>query len=138
VLDASSAPAPPAAKSLGERVAYAKTTKSCSSALLTKTSANPKAQPKSATATKGTANGTGKKAANKAKKQGKNATRSKPKTAEELDAEMTDYFTNNNGGATTMTDANGAASGNAQSAATGGEDLGMDEISVSSSVEFIT
>jgi predicted transcriptional regulator len=51
---------------------------------------------------------------------------------------MTDYFTNNNGGATTMTDANGAASGNAQSAATGGEDLGMDEISVSSSVEFIT
>ncbi len=50
---------------------------------------------------------------------------------------LTDYFTNNNGG-TTMMDANGTTNGNAQPAATGGEDLGMDEISVSSSVEFVT
>jgi THO complex subunit 4 len=136
-VDASNAPAPPTVKSLGERVAYAKSNKSSLTAPLTQTSANPKAQPKSATSTKA-ASGASKKAANKAKKRGKNATRSKPKTAEELDAEMTDYFINNNGGTTTMTDANGATNGNAQSATTGGEDLGMDEISVSSSVEFIT
>ncbi|KAF7504518.1 hypothetical protein GJ744_002138 [Endocarpon pusillum] len=112
IVDASNAPAPPTVKSLGERVA-----------------ANPKAQPRSATSTKAT-NGAGKKAATKAKKRGKNATRSKPKTAEELDAEMTDYFTNNNGGATTnMTDANGTTNGNAQPATAGGEDLGMDGIS---------
>lgn len=120
-------------------MAYARSNnKSGSSTPLTKASANPKAQPRSATSTKAT-NGAGKKAANKAKKRGKTATRSKPKTAEELDAEMTDYFTNNNGGATTnMTDANGPTNGNAQPATAGGEDLGMDEISVSSSVEFIT
>lgn len=135
-MDASNAPAPRPAKSLGERVAYAISNTSSRSAPLTKTSANPKAQPKSATATKASANGTGKKAATKARKRGKNATRSKPKTAQELDAEMTDYWTNSNGG-TTMTDANGTTNGNAQPAATGGEDLGMDEISVSSSVEFI-
>jgi len=137
-VDANNAPAPPPVKSFGERVAYAKPNRTCSPPPLTKTSANPKAQPKSATSTKATANSAGKKAANKAKKRGKNATRSKPKTAEELDAEMTDYFTNNNNGGTTMTDANGTTNGNAQPAATGGEDLGMDEISVSSSVEFIT
>ena len=136
-MDASNAPAPRPVKSLGERVAYARSNTPSSSAPLTKTSANPKAQPKSATATKATVNGAGKKAATKAHKRGKNATRSKPKTAEELDAEMTDYFTNNNGG-TTMMDANGTTNGNAQPAATGGEDLGMDEISVSSSVEFVT
>jgi THO complex subunit 4 len=117
-------------------VAYAKSVGPSISTSLTKTSANPKAQPKSATSTKAT-NEASKKAANKAKKRGKNATRSKPKTAEELDADMTDYFTSN-GGTATMTDANGTTNGNAQPAAAGGEDLGMDEISVSSSVEFIT
>lgn len=142
-MDPSNAPAPPPAKSLGERVAYAKTDKRSSSGPLTITSANPKAQPKSATTPKSnTANGTGKKAANKARKRGKNVTRSKPKTAEELDAEMTDYFNTNSGGnTTTMMDANGnaTANGNVQpAAAAGGEDLGMDEISVSSSVDFIT
>jgi THO complex subunit 4 len=137
-VDASHAPEPAPVKSLGERVAYAKPNKSSSSAPLTKASANPKAQPKSAVATKAAANGTGKKGATKAKKRGKNSNRPKPKTAEELDAEMTDYFAANNNGTTTMTDANGAATGNAQPAATGGEDLGMDEISVSSSIEFIT
>ena len=135
-MDASNAPAPPTVKSLGERVAYANSM-STSSASLTKASVNPKAQPKSATSTKAT-NGAGKKAANKARRRGKNATRSKPKTIEELDAEMTDFHTNNNGGTTIMTDANGTTTGNARPAATGGEDLGMDEISVSSSVEFIT
>ena len=135
-MDASNAPAPPPVKSLGERVAYAQPSKPSWSAPLTRTSANPKAQPKSATTTKANANGTGKKAANKARKRGKNATRPKPKTVEELDADMANYYTNN--GSTTMTDANGTMNGNAQPAATGGEDLGMDEISVSSSIEFIT
>ena len=135
-MDANNAPTLPAVRSLGERVAYAKYVGPRASTPLTKTSANPKAQPKSATSTKAT-NDASKKAANKAKKRGKNATRSKPKTAEELDADMTDYFTTN-GGTTTMTDANGTTNGNAQPAAAGGEDLGMDEISVSSSVEFIT
>lgn len=126
-------------KSLGDRVAYEKSAKPSSSTPLTKTSPNPKAQPKSATAIKTNANATSKKAANKAKKQAKSSTRSKPKTAEELDADMTDYYiNNNNGGGTIMTDANSATNGNAQPAAAGGEDLGMDEISVSSSVEFIT
>jgi THO complex subunit 4 len=119
-------------------MAYARSNEPSFSAPLITISANPKAQPKSAAATKATANGTGKKVANKARKRGKNAARTKPKTAEELDADMIDYYANDNGGVAAMTDANGAVNGNAQAAAAGGEDLGMDEISVSSSVEFIT
>lgn len=64
-------------------------------------------------------------------RRGRNAGRSKPKTADELDAEMVDYFdapgaTGGNNG-TDGTAINGAAP-----AAANGEDLGMDEISVSS------
>lgn len=119
-------------------MAYATSKKPRSSAPLTKTSANPKAQPKSAAATKATANGGVKKAAKKTKKRGKNASRSKPKTADELDAELTDYWTTNNGGTITVADTNATMNGKTEPVATGGEDLGMDEISVSSSVEFIT
>ena len=54
----------------------------------------------------------------------KKLTRAKPKTAEELDAEMTDYFAGN--GTATETTAATAT----EPAATG-EDLGMEEISVS-------
>ena len=57
--------------------------------------------------------------------------KAKPKTAEELDAEMTDYFA---GGGSTET-----AAATATQPAAGGEDLGMEEISVSDDDhEFIT
>lgn len=96
-------------------------------------SANPKAQPKSATATKATG-----KDAVKGRK-GKTATsqkarpkRSKPKTAEELDAEMTDYFNANNTATATAAPAEAAPANGAIIATAGGDDTGMDEISVSS------
>ena len=60
--------------------------------------------------------------------RGRNAGRPKPKTAAELDAEMTDYFDGNapaNNGAGEAAATNGAAP-----TTNGGEDLGMDEISV--------
>ena len=138
VVDASSVPEPAPVKSLGERVAYARTQHPGSSAPLTKNSANPKAQPKSATATKTTArDGTkGRSAGRPGKpKRGRNANRPKPKTAEELDAEMTDYWGNN--GATGVTTEGTAPAGGAVEPAANGEDMGMDEISVGS-VEFIT
>lgn len=63
-------------------------------------------------------------------RRGRNAGRGKPKTADELDAEMVDYFdasgANGAGGADGAT-TNGAT----QPATNGGQDLGMDEISVS-------
>ena len=140
-MDASHVPAPAPVKSLSERVAYAKPRKPDLSAPLTNTSANPKAQPKSATATKGTMNGSNKggRVAGRANetKRGRNANRPKPKTTQELDAEMTDYWggnTNPNGAATAV--AGGTTTGAAEPAANG-EDLGMDEISVGS-IEFIT
>ncbi len=133
VVDASSVPEPLAAKSLADRVAYANSQRN-KSAPLTKTSANPKAQPKSATRTKATAkDAKGRKDAARAPKRGK-SNKPKPKTAEELDAEMTDYWGNNPAGAVNSTEP--AATNGAAPAATG-DDLGMDEISVSS-MEFIT
>lgn len=90
IVDASHAPEPTPAKSLAERVAYANP-KSKKQEPLTKTSANPRATPRSATAVK--ADTKGKKPATKAKPARKAKTaRPKPKTAEELDAEMTDYW----------------------------------------------
>jgi len=59
--------------------------------------------------------------------RGRNAGRPKKKTAEELDAEMTDYFGSGNAGAA-HDGAAAATNGNA-TAANGGDDLGMDEIS---------
>lgn len=124
-------PEPAPAKSLADRVAYGKTPKN-QVVPLTKTSANPKAQPKSATTTKATAkDAKGRKAGRP--KRGK-SNKPKPKTAEELDAEMTDYWGNNNAAAPNNVDSAGAANGTAPAAT--GEDLGMDEISVSS-MEFI-
>lgn len=64
-------------------------------------------------------------------RRGRNAGRGKPKTADELDAEMVDYFdatgANGAGGADGAATTNGAS----QAATNGGQDLGMDEISVS-------
>lgn len=97
---------------------------------LTKTSANPKAQPKSATATKATTKDAPKGKKLVKGKKGK-SNRPKPKTAAELDAEMTDYWGNTNAAATAdATTTNGAA------AATATGDEAMDEISVSD-VDFI-
>lgn len=62
-------------------------------------------------------------------RRGRNAGRAKPKTADELDAEMSDYFgaTGTNGTAGT----DGAfVNGTNQPVANGEADLGMDEISV--------
>jgi len=66
-------------------------------------------------------------------RRGRNAGRPKAKTAEELDAEMVDYFdANAANGTTSGVDVGAVTNGAVQPAATnGGEDLGMDEISVS-------
>ena len=58
-------------------------------------------------------------------RRGRNAGRSKPKTADELDAEMTDYFDK---------PANGIGAGDANTngagaVANGGDEVGMDDIS---------
>jgi THO complex subunit 4 len=136
-VDAKSLPEPEKAKSLADRVAYGNPKSTRKSEPLTKTSANPKAQPKSAVVTKksvGKDGAKGQPAGKAAKPKRTRATRPKAKTAEELDAEMTDYWGgNNNTAAGTATDAtatNGAAP------AASGEDTGMDEISVSD-IEFI-
>ncbi|RDH25646.1 hypothetical protein M752DRAFT_340010 [Aspergillus phoenicis ATCC 13157] len=113
VVDASHAPEVSAPKPLGERVAQTKP------------------QPKPATATKAAAGAKGRKG--RARRPNGRGNRPKPKTVEELDAEMVDYFstTNENAGpAEGNAQANGAAP--QQPAATGGEDLGMAEISSSS------
>ncbi len=90
-----------------------------------------KPQPKPANATKGTASKVAGRGRGRAR--GRNAGRGKPKTAQELDAEMQDYFEVNGttgGEVDSAMETNGGA---VQPAATGG-DTGMDdEILVSSS-----
>ncbi|MCJ1463426.1 hypothetical protein MMC07_002033 [Pseudocyphellaria aurata] len=114
VLDASRAPPPTPVKGLGERIAQ------------------PKSQPKPANAVK-TTNGVVSRGRGRGRgvRRGRNAGRGKPKTADELDAEMVDYFdatgVNGAGGADGAATTNGAT----QPATNGGQDLGMDEISVS-------
>lgn len=102
VYDASHAPAVPAPKPLTERVAQ-------------------KAQPKPATAPKAKDTAAGKKGVRGRARKGRNPGRGKPKSKEELDAEMLDYFNEN---------ATGNAPVNGTVQANGGEDLGMAEISV--------
>lgn len=122
-------PEPTPAKSLADRVAYANVKSLDRSAPLTKNSANPKAQPKSAATTKANTKDAAKgKKVVKGRKGKPN--RPKAKTAEELDAEMTDYFGNNNAAAATE-----AATTNGAPAAVATGDDAMDEISVSD-VEF--
>ncbi|KAJ5194888.1 mRNA export protein mlo3 [Penicillium cinerascens] len=115
VYDASHAPAVPTPKPLTERVAQ-------------------KSQPKPATAAKA-AKGKGKTNTNDKNatgrnpngrtRKGRNPGRGKPKTVEELDAEMVDYFTNENAPAA----GNAPVNGTAPQATNAGEDLGMAEIS---------
>lgn len=137
MVDASHVPEPTRAKSLADRVAYANPQRSVKSDPLTKTSANPKAQPKSATnvkkatakdGTKGRSAGKpGSKPAKRDSRRQQN--RPKAKTAEELDAEMTDYWGGNNPAAAAAPIPT-PSNGNAVAAPAGGDDA-MDEISVS-------
>ncbi|CAD6576518.1 MAG: argininosuccinate synthetase [Alectoria sarmentosa] len=112
VLDASKAVAVPA-KGLGDRVTQGKN------------------QPKSAAAKPAT-NGTatrGGRAGGRGARRGRNVGRPKAKTADELDAEMVDYFdANAANGTSATTDAAGTVNG-AAAPATNGEEIGMDEIS---------
>ncbi len=90
--------------------------------------------PKAATAAKPTTNGAGTRDDTRGRgrgaRRGRNAGRAKPKTADELDAEMVDYFdTNAANGTAQGTDA-AATNGAVQPVANGADDLGMDEISV--------
>lgn len=104
VFDASHAPAIPAPKPLTERVAQ-------------------KSQPKPATGAKPAANARGRTRATRGARKGRNVGRGKPKTVEELDAEMVDYFTNENA------PADGNATNGAPQQTNGDQDLGMAEIS---------
>ncbi|KAL8990972.1 MAG: hypothetical protein Q9169_007980, partial [Polycauliona sp. 2 TL-2023] len=87
--------------------------------------------PKAANGAKATTNGTTTRDSTRGRgrggRRGRNAGRTKPKTADELDAEMTDYFDTNaaNGAGTDGAATNGAV----QPVANGADDLGMDEIS---------
>ncbi|KAI9841800.1 MAG: hypothetical protein M1837_000394 [Sclerophora amabilis] len=115
VLDATRAPAPVPARTLSERVAQ------------------PKAQPKPATAKKATTNGTAGKATRGRGVRGARSARgarSQPKSVEQLDAEMDDYMDTGTGvvGVDGGNVVNGA---NEPVAVNGGVDTGMDdEISV--------
>ncbi|KAL8969516.1 MAG: hypothetical protein Q9197_004301, partial [Variospora fuerteventurae] len=121
VLDAAKAVAAVPSKGLSDRI-------------------TPGKGPKSATAAKTATDGTatrGRGGRGRATgRRGRNAGRGKPKTADELDAEMVDYFDPSNTNGTTTEGSGGAAAtanGATQPAATL-EDAGMDEISNSYSL----
>ena len=81
-----------------------------------------------AATTRGTGSARGARGAGRGRGRGKGTGRPTRKTAEELDAEMTDYF--GNGTAAAPDGATAATNGASAPAATAGDDLGMDEISV--------
>lgn len=112
VYDASHAPTVPAPKPLTERIAHKARPKSATA---------PKAKENNKAATdKGARRGKG-----AARPRGRNAGRGKPKTVEELDAEMVDYFNTDAPPAEGTAPVNGSAP---QANAT--QDIGMaDEIS---------
>ncbi|KAI4143790.1 MAG: hypothetical protein LQ341_002815 [Variospora aurantia] len=119
VLDAAKAVAAVPSKGLSDRI-------------------TPGKGPKSATAAKTATDGTatrGRGGRGRATgRRGRNAGRGKPKTADELDAEMVDYFdpSNTNGAVTEGSGAAAATANGATQPAATLEDAGMDEISVSS------
>ncbi|KAL8716466.1 MAG: hypothetical protein Q9225_006218 [Loekoesia sp. 1 TL-2023] len=113
VLDASKAVAAAPTKGLSDRITSGKGPK-------------PATVAKSATDGAATRGGRGR---GRGGRRGRNAGRGKPKTADELDAEMVDYFDpSNTNGAAQGTDAAAVTNGTAQPAANI-EDAGMDEIS---------
>ncbi|MCJ1322465.1 hypothetical protein MMC15_007814 [Xylographa vitiligo] len=104
VLDASRAPPPAPVRGMSDRIT------------------RPKDQPKQAKASRGeNTRGRGERGERGARR-GAKAGRGKPKTAQELDAEMTDYFEVGTGADTTAINGSGVATN-------GGEDLGMDGVS---------
>ncbi|KAJ5279235.1 mRNA export protein mlo3 [Penicillium angulare] len=109
VFDASHAPAVPASKSLADRISA---------------SHKAKPNPKPATANKAANATAGRGRGRAARGKGRNPGRGKPKSMEELDAEMVDYFAGGEAPAANSAPVNGAAP-----QANGGEDLGMAEIS---------
>ncbi|KAL8667364.1 MAG: hypothetical protein Q9168_007270, partial [Polycauliona sp. 1 TL-2023] len=112
VLDATKAVAAVPAKGLSDRITNNKGPKAASGA---KAAAN-------GAATRDSTRGRG-----RGGRKGRNP-RAKPKTADELDAEMTDYFDTN---AANGTGADGAATNGAvQPVANGADSMGMDEISL--------
>ncbi|KAL8989588.1 MAG: hypothetical protein Q9169_008328, partial [Polycauliona sp. 2 TL-2023] len=129
VLDATKAVAAVPAKGLSDRITYDSPLIHMESQSLT-FSRNNKG-PKAANGAKATTNGTTTRDSTRGRgrggRRGRNAGRTKPKTADELDAEMTDYFDTNaaNGAGTDGAATNGAV----QPVANGADDLGMDEIS---------
>jgi hypothetical protein len=90
-----------------------------------------KSQPKPATAAKAANTARGRGARRGRRGGARSSNRPKPKTVEELDAEMVDYFAGNENGGPADANAPTAANGAVQQPAAGGEDLGMAEISVS-------
>lgn len=86
-----------------------------------------KAQPKSAAAGKATTNGASTRGGRARGRGGRKAGRPKRKTADELDAEMVDYFDANAATNGAAVDESAAMNGTAQPVA---NDDGMDEISV--------
>ena len=90
-----------------------------------------KAQPKSAAAGKATTNGASTRGGRARGRGGRKAGRPKRKTADELDAEMVDYFDANAATNGAVVDESAAMNGTAQPVA---NDDGMDEISVRSSL----
>ncbi|KAL8690909.1 MAG: hypothetical protein Q9224_004296, partial [Gallowayella concinna] len=114
VLDASKAVATAPAKGLSDRIT--------------------KKGPKAATAAKPATNGAATRDSTRGRgrgggRRGRNAGRAKPKTADELDAEMVDYFDTNAANGAVQATGGGATNGAVQPVANGGDDLGMDEIS---------
>lgn len=111
IVDASHAPGVPAPKPLTERIAQS-----------TKSQPKPATEPKPA--------GAGRRSRRVSRRGGRTANRPKKKTAEELDAEMDDYFVSNESGAQPA-EGNAPVNGQAQAqpATNGGEDVGMAEIS---------
>jgi len=111
ILSAKDAPPPAPVKGLADRISQPKN--------------SAKSQPKPVTATKATA---GKTRGKGRAARGKVAGRGKPKTADELDAEMQDYFgAEPNGAASGENDSAMAGNGGAVQPAVSGGDTGMDD-----------
>ncbi|KAI4131033.1 MAG: hypothetical protein LQ338_001446 [Usnochroma carphineum] len=116
VLDAAKAVAAAPSKGLSDRITRGK-------------------GPKPATAEESEANGNATRGQGRSRgrgaRRGRNAGRGKPKTADELDAEMVDYFdtTNANGAVSQGTDAAVATTNGTAQPVANLEDAGMDEIS---------
>ncbi|KAJ5980669.1 mRNA export protein mlo3 [Penicillium waksmanii] len=124
VYDASHAPTVPAPKPLNERIAHQKSQPKPATAAKAGRGANKKNNANTNTNTNTNEGAKGQARGAKGRK-GRNPGRGKPKSVEELDAEMVDYFAGGN----ENVPAQGAAPVNAAPQANGGEDLGMAEIS---------